>query len=179
MLQLFLFEKKILTDYHKIFLEIKTVTSQYILIQYFSRKCSITTNTEYICEKYMGCSFLCPSSVLCVCVCVCVCVCARARALGCSVQFSCFFVSILQPHRLQHARLPCPSPSPRACSNSCPLSWWCHSTISSSVVPFSSCLQSFPALGSFPMSQLLSSGQILELQLQHQSLQRIFGVDFL
>ena len=52
-------------------------------------------------------------------------------------------------HGLQHARLPCPSWSPRACSNSCPLNWWCHPTISSSVVPFSSCLQSFPASGSF------------------------------
>ena len=55
----------------------------------------------------------------------------------------------LQPPKLQHARLPCPSPTPRACSNSCPLSWWCHPTISSSVVPFSSCLQSIPASGSF------------------------------
>ena len=60
--------------------------------------------------------------------------------------------------RLQHARLPCTSPSPGACSNSCPLSQWCHPTISSSVVPFSSCLQSFPASGSFPMSQLFASG---------------------
>ena len=64
----------------------------------------------------------------------------------------------LQPHGLQHARLPCPSPSPGACSNSCPLSQWCHPTISSSVVPFSSCLQSFPASGSFPMSWLFASG---------------------
>ena len=64
----------------------------------------------------------------------------------------------LQPHGLQHARLPCPSPSPRACSNSCPLSRWCHPTISSSVVPFSSCLQSFPASGSFLMSQFFASG---------------------
>ena len=54
--------------------------------------------------------------------------------------------NFLQPHGLQHTRLPCPSPTPRACLNSCPLSWWCHLTISSSVVPFSSCLQSFPAL---------------------------------
>ena len=60
----------------------------------------------------------------------------------------------LQPHGLQHARLPCSSSSPRTCSNSCPLSWWCHLTISSSVVPFSSCLQSFPASGSFPESTL-------------------------
>ena len=64
----------------------------------------------------------------------------------------------LWPHGLQHARLPCPSPSPGAYSNSCPLSWWCHPTISSSVVPFSSCLQSFPASGSFLMSQLFTSG---------------------
>ena len=58
----------------------------------------------------------------------------------------------LQPHRLQHARLLCPTPIPRACSNSCPLNRWYHPTISYTVVPFSSCLQSFPASGSFPMS---------------------------
>ena len=63
-----------------------------------------------------------------------------------------------QPHGLQHTRIPYPSPSPGACSNSCPLSRWCHPTISSSVIPFSSCLQSFPASGSFPMSQLFTSG---------------------
>ena len=62
------------------------------------------------------------------------------------------------PHGLQHARLPCPSPTPRVYSNSYPLSRWCHPTISSSVVPFSSCLQSFPASGSFPVSQLFASG---------------------
>ena len=61
-------------------------------------------------------------------------------------------------HGLQHARPPCPSLSPRVCSNSCPLSQWCHPTISSSVVPFSSCHQSFPASGSFPMSWLFISG---------------------
>ena len=65
-----------------------------------------------------------------------------------SVQFSCSVMSnFLQPHGLQHARPPCPSPTPGTYTNSCPLSWWCHSTISSSVVPFSSCLQSFPASG--------------------------------
>ena len=64
----------------------------------------------------------------------------------------------LWPHGLQHARLPCPSSTPRACSNSCPLSRWCHPTISSSVTPFSSCLQSFPASGSFPASQFFASG---------------------
>ena len=64
----------------------------------------------------------------------------------------------LLPHGLQHARLPCPSPTPRAYSNSCPLSQWCHPTISSSVIPFSSRLQSFPASGSFQMSQFFTSG---------------------
>ena len=76
-----------------------------------------------------------------------------------SVQFSCSVVSdSLQPHGLQHARLPCPSPAPEACSNSCPLSQWCHLTISSFVVPFSSCLQCFPASGSFQMSLFFTSG---------------------
>ena len=76
-----------------------------------------------------------------------------------SLRFSCSGVSSSSwLHRLQHARLPCPSPSPRACSNSCPLSQWCHPTISSSVTPFSFCLQSFPRLGSFPMSRLFTSG---------------------
>ena len=64
----------------------------------------------------------------------------------------------LQPNGLQHVRPPCPSPTPRPCWNSCPLSQWCHPTISSSVVPFSSCLQSFPAAGSFPMRQFFASG---------------------
>ena len=64
----------------------------------------------------------------------------------------------LQPHALQHARLPCPSPTPGACSNPCPLCRWCHPTISSSVIPFSSCLQSFPASGFFPLSQFFTSG---------------------
>ena len=64
----------------------------------------------------------------------------------------------LQPHELQHARLPGPSPTPGACSNSCPSSWWCHPTTWSPVVPFSSCLQSFPASGSFQMSQFFASG---------------------
>ena len=64
----------------------------------------------------------------------------------------------LRPHGLQHARLPCPSPIPRACSNLGPSSWWCHSAISSSVVPFSSCLQCFPAPGSFPISGLFATG---------------------
>ena len=76
-----------------------------------------------------------------------------------SVQFSCSIVSdSLWPHGLQNSKLPCPSPTPRAGSNSCPSSRWCHPTISSSVVPFSSYLQSFPASGSFQVSQLFASG---------------------
>ena len=76
-----------------------------------------------------------------------------------SVQFSHSVVSdYLRPHGLQHVTLPCPLPTPRACSNLCLSSQWCHPTISSSVFPFSSCLQSFPASGSFPVSQFFSSG---------------------
>ena len=76
----------------------------------------------------------------------------------CSVQFSHSVVSnSLWPHGLQHARPPCPSPIPGACSNSCSLSRWCHPTLSSSVI-FASCLQSFLASGSFPMSQFFTSG---------------------
>ena len=76
-----------------------------------------------------------------------------------SVQFSRSVMSnFLQPHELPHARPPWPSPTPRVYPNSCPSSWWCHPTISSSVVPFSSCIQSFPASGSFQMSQFFASG---------------------
>ena len=75
------------------------------------------------------------------------------------VQFSCSVISdSLWPHRVQHARLPCPLPTPGVYSNSCPSGQWCHPTISSSVIPFSSCLQSFPGSGSFPRSQFLASG---------------------
>ena len=102
-----------------------------------------------------------------------------------SVRFSSVAQSCLtlQPYELQHARLPCPSPITGACWNSFPLSHWCHPTISSSVVPFSSCLQSFLASGSFIMSQYFStSDQVakeLELKLQHQSFQWIFRTDLL
>ena len=82
-----------------------------------------------------------------------------------SVQFIYSVMSdSLQPHGLQHSNLPCPSPTPSACSNSCPSSQWCHPTISSSVVPFSFCAQSHPASGSFPMSQLFAwGGQSIEV----------------
>ena len=76
-----------------------------------------------------------------------------------SVQLSCSVVSdSLWPRGLQHARVPCPSQTPRSCSYSCPSSRWYHPTISCSVIPFSSCLQSFPASGSFKMSQFFASG---------------------
>ena len=75
------------------------------------------------------------------------------------IQFSHSVVSdSLRPHGLQHARPPYPSPTPKVYSNSCPLSWWCHPTISSSVVPFSSYLQSLPASESFPVSQFFATG---------------------
>ena len=76
-----------------------------------------------------------------------------------SVQFSCSVMSdSLRPHESQHARPPCPSPTPRVYLNSCPLSQWCHPAISSSVIPISSCLQSLPASESFPVSQLFAWG---------------------
>ena len=103
----------------------------------------------------------------------------------CSVQFTRSVMSdSLQPHGLQHARLPCPSPTPGAYSNSCPSCQWCHPTISSSVIPFSSCLQSFPGSGSFLVSQFFASGgqsigvsasaSVLLMNI-HQS----FGIDWL
>jgi len=82
----------------------------------------------------------------------------RTKSLS-SVQFSCSVVSnSLRPHESQHTRPPCPSPTPRVHPNPCPSSQWCHPTISSSVIPLSSCPQSFPACGSFQMSQLFASG---------------------
>ena len=80
---------------------------------------------------------------------------------GARIQFSLVYSVVsdsLQPHGLQHARPPCPSPTPGIYSNSCLLSWWCHPIISSFVVPFPSCLQSFPATGSIQMSQFFASG---------------------
>ena len=86
----------------------------------------------------------------------------------------------LQPHELQHTRLSCPSPTPRACSNSYPSSWWCHPTISSSVVPFSSHLQSLPASGSFPVNQFfISGGQSIGVSAATSVFQWIFRTDFL
>ena len=92
---------------------------------------------------------------------------------GSSVQFTFFSVmsDSLQPHGLQHSRFPCPSPTLRACSNSCPSSWWYHPTISSSVIPFSSHLQSFPAPGSFPVSQCFASGEGNGTPLQYSCLE--------
>ena len=95
--------------------------------------------------------------------------------------FSCSVMSnSLQPHGLQYTRLPCHSPPPGVCSDSCPLSQWCYLTISSSATPFSFCLQSFTASGSFPKSHCLHQlTNVLELQLLHPSFQWILRVDFL
>ena len=94
---------------------------------------------------------------------------------SCSVMFD-----SLQPHGLQHSWLSCPLPAPRAYSNSCTSSWWCHPTISSSVIPLSSCLQSFPASGSFQwVSSSHQVAKVLEFQLQHQFFQWMFRTDFL
>ena len=83
----------------------------------------------------------------------------------------------LRYHGLQHARPPCPSPTPAVYLNSCPLRRWYHPTISSSVIPLSSCLQFFPASVSFPISQFFASGaQVLEFQLHHQSFQEYSGL---
>ena len=98
--------------------------------------------------------------------------------MGSSVQFSHSIMSdSLWPHGLQHARLPCPSPAPGAYSNSCPSSRWCHPTISSSAIPFSSCLQSSPASGPFPTSQFFASGgQSIGVSASASALQWIWGV---
>ena len=98
-----------------------------------------------------------------------------------SAQFSCSVMSdSLWPHGLQHTRLPCPLPTPGVCSNSCPSSQWCHPTISSSVISFSSCLQSFPASRSFPVSQFVSSGgQSIGVSPSASAFQWIFRADFL
>ena len=105
----------------------------------------------------------------------------REAHLFLSVQFTCSFVSdSWWPHRLQHARLPCPSPTPGAFSNSRLSSQWCHPTTASSVVPFSNCLQSFPASGSFQVSLFFTSGgQSIGVSLQHQSFQWILRTDYL
>ena len=85
----------------------------------------------------------------------------RAKVIFLFLLLSCSVVySSLQPRRLQHARLPCPSPTPRVWSESCQLNWGCHPTISSSVIPFSSCCQSFPASGFFPVSHIKCPHQL-------------------
>ena len=87
--------------------------------------------------------------------------CCNGPKYSCSVQISSvaqLYLTLCDPHGWQHTRLPCPPPTPRVHSNSCPSSRWCHLTTSSSVIPFSSCLQSFPASGSFPVSQIFTSG---------------------
>ena len=107
--------------------------------------------------------------------------CPLFKIVTSSVQFSCSVVSnSLRPHESQHARPPCPSPTPGVHSNSCLSSWWCHPAISSSVVLFSSCPQSLPASGSFPMSQLFAwGGQSTGVPAYHLSFQRPPRTDLL
>ena len=96
-----------------------------------------------------------------------------------TIQFSRSVVSnSLQPHELQHAKLPCPSPTPGTCSDSYPSNQWCHPTASSSVIPFSSCLQSLQHQGLFQwVSSSHQVAKVLEFQLQHQSFQWLFRTD--
>ena len=97
-----------------------------------------------------------------------------------SSQFSSGMSDSLQPHGLQHARIPCPSPTPRVLSNSSTLSRWYHPTISSSVVPFSYCLQSCPASGAFPVSQFFTlGGQSIGVSASASVLPRVLRTDFL
>ena len=105
----------------------------------------------------------------------------RSHIIGGSAQFIHSVMSnSLWPHGLQHARLPCSSPTPRAYSSSCPSSWWCHPTISSSAISFSSHLQSFPASGSFQMNQFFASfGQSIGVSASASVLPWIFRTDFL
>ena len=103
---------------------------------------------NWLCFHYIMSHFI-PGNVLC----------SEVYFVWYSVQFSRSVMSnSLRTHGMQHTRPPCPSPTPGVYSNSCPLSWWCHLTISSSVGPFSSHLQSFPASGSFPVSQFFALG---------------------
>ena len=107
--------------------------------------------------SYLLTRLLSPQSCFLVYLC-CICVCVRERVTHFVLVVQLLSHVQLWPHGLQHTRLPCPSLFPRVCSNSCPLKRWCHPTSSSSVTPLSSCLQSFPASGSFPVSQLFPSG---------------------
>ena len=111
---------------------------------------------------------------------MCVGICERIYVLSLSLPI-CYYCSVtLWPHWMQHTRPPCPSQSPGACSNSCPSSRWCHPAISSSVIPFSFCLQSCPASGSFLVSQFFASGgQSIGVSAATSVLQWICSTDFL
>ena len=97
--------------------------------------------------------------------------------LNASIQFSSVMSDSVPPHGLQHARLPCSSPAPGACSDSCPSSQWCHPTIKFSVIPFSSCLQSFPVSGTFLMIQFFAlGGQSVEASVLAVNIQDWFSL---
>ena len=112
------------------------------------------------------------------------CCCLHSHVFHCerSAQFGSSVMSdiLWPPHGLQHGRFPCTSPTPRVCSNLCPSNQWCHPATSSSVMPFSSCLQSFTTSGSFPwVSSSHQVAKVLKLQVQHRSFKWIFRTDFL
>ena len=124
--------------------EIRHITKALFLCSMMDKKFSEHSKLKKEEDMLENCSICCPDSAL---------------VQSSPVQFSCSVMSdSLQPHELQHTRPPCPSPTPRVYQNSCALSRWCHPAISSSVIPFSSCPQSLPASGSFPMSQLFAWG---------------------
>ena len=137
-----------------------------MVLSYYSLKFFFNFNWRIIALQY--CVGFCCTTMWISCVCVCVCVC---ECVSCSVQFSHSVVSdSLWPHESQHSRPPCPSPTPRVHSNSCPSSRWCHPDISSSVVPLSSCPQSSQGLFQW-VNSLHEMAKVLQFQLQHQSFQ--------
>ena len=130
-------------------------TGDRLQLQNFERNSKMVYSFQFSLSPVLTPCYTRDIPVLCVCMCVCI----KLKLNSFLSQFSHSVLSdSLWPHGPQHSRPPCPSPTPRVYPNSCPLSRWCYSTISSSVVSFSSCLQSFPASGSCQTSQLFTSG---------------------
>ena len=142
-------------------------TSKYVHVLLFH-----SIHTMWSCVKSIRISGFFPSVYRNLCICS-----SQLEIQFNSVAQSC---PTLRPHGLQHARHPCPSPTPGACSDPCPLSRWGYPTISSSVIPFSSCPHSFPVSGSFTrVSSSHQVAKVLEFHFQHHSFQWIFRTDFL
>ena len=156
---------------------------QYPMVNYNQKntKRNIHTHTHiYVCIYICVYVYVCIYMYVCVCVCVYTCMTESLRCII-EIQFSCSVVSnSFWPHGLHFIRPPWLSPTPGVYSDSCPLSQWCHPAISSSVIPFSSCLQSFPASGPFQVSQFFTSGgQSIRVSASASVLQWIFRTDFL